>query len=86
MRARGEAESQIITGEARAKSYKLLVENLGRDQVAQLELLKLVVEGKVQITPQVMVSAPGAGAMDALAGTILRQSIVAPAPSENTAK
>lgn len=85
-RARGEAESQIITGEARAKSYKLLVENLGRDQVAQLELLKLVVEGKVQITPQVMVSAPGTGPMDALAGTILRQSIVVPAPEAAPAK
>ena len=78
-RARGEAESQVIIGEGRAKAYKLLVETLGRDQVAQLELLKLVVEGKVQITPQVMVSSPGNnGAMDALAGTILRQSITPP--------
>jgi hypothetical protein len=34
----------------------------------------------VQITPQVMVSTPGgAGTMDALAGTILRQSLPAPA-------
>lgn len=86
VRARGEAESQLITGKARAESYKLLVENLGRDQVAQLELLKLVVEGKVQITPQVMVSAPGGGAMDALAGTILRQSVVAPEPAAPAAK
>lgn len=83
-RAKGEAESQVIIGEGRAKAYKLLVETLGRDQVAQLELLKLVVEGKVQITPQVMVSGnSGAGAMDALMGTILRQA--APAPVE-TAK
>jgi regulator of protease activity HflC (stomatin/prohibitin superfamily) len=83
-RAKGEAESQVIIGEGRAKAYKLLVETLGRDQVAQLELLKLVVEGKVQITPQVMVSgANGLGTMDALAGTILRQSIPpAPAPAK----
>jgi len=80
-RAKGEAESQVIIGEGRAKAYKLLVETLGRDQVAQLELLKLVVEGKVQITPQVMVSgSTGGGTMDALAGTILRQS-VPPAPA-----
>lgn len=80
-RAEGEAESQVIIGEGRAKAYKMLVETLGRDQVAQLELLKHVVEGKVQITPQVMVSgANGAGTMDALADTILRQS-VAPAPA-----
>ncbi|MCS6242600.1 MAG: hypothetical protein H2172_01880 [Opitutus sp.] len=82
-RAKGEAESQIIIGEGRAKAYKLLVETLGRDQVAQLELLKLVVEGKVQITPQVMVSgASGGGAMDALAGTILRQSVTPVPPAK----
>ena len=74
-RAKGESESQVIIGEGRAKAYRLLVEALGRDQVAQLELLRLVVEGKVQITPQVMVATPnGSGAMDALAGTILRQT------------
>ena len=86
-RAKGEAESQVIIGEGRAKAYKLLVETLGRDQVAQLELLKLVVEGKVQITPQVMVSGnSGAGTMDALAGTILRQAVSTPAPASPTTK
>ncbi len=77
-RAKGEAESQIIIGEGRAKAYKLLVETLGQQQVAQLELLKLVVEGKVQITPQVMVTgASGNGTTDALMGTILRQAVPA---------
>jgi len=77
-RAKGEAESQVIIGEGRAKAYKLLVETLGQQQVAQLELLKLVVDGKVQITPQVMVTgANGNGTMDALMGTILRQSVPA---------
>ncbi len=86
-RAKGEAESQVIIGEGRAKAYKLLVETLGRDQVAQLEMLKLVVEGKVQITPQVMVSgSSGAGTMDALAGTILRQAVPAPVQSTQSAK
>ncbi len=80
-RAKGEAESQVIIGEGRAKAYKLLVETLGQAQVAQLELLKLVVDGKVQITPQVMVTgASGSGTTDALMGTILR-SAVPPAPS-----
>ena len=80
-RAKGEAESQVIIGEGRAKAYRLLVEALGRDQVAQLELLRLVVDGKVQITPQVMVTTPnGSGTLDALAGTILRQS-TPPAPA-----
>ena len=81
-RAKGEAESQIIIGEGRAKAYKLLVETLGQQQVAQLELLKLVVEGKVQITPQVMVTgASGSGTADALMGTILRQAVSNPAQS-----
>jgi len=80
-RAKGEAESQVIIGEGRAKAYKLLVETLGQSQVAQLELLKLVVEGKVQITPQVMVTGAGSGGTtDALMGTILRQ-VVPPAQS-----
>ena len=75
-RAKGEAESQVIIGEGRAKAYKLLVETLGQSQVAQLELLKLVVEGKVQITPQVMVNGAGSGGTtDALMGTILRQAV-----------
>jgi regulator of protease activity HflC (stomatin/prohibitin superfamily) len=82
VRAKGEAESQVIIGEGRAKAYKLLVETLGQQQVAQLELLKLVVEGKVQITPQVMVTgANGGGTADALMGTILRQAVAVPAQS-----
>jgi len=72
--AKGEAEYQTITGEGRAKGYEAMVRALGKEQIAQLELLKLVAEGKVQITPQVMVTGNG-GPMDALAGTILRQSV-----------
>jgi uncharacterized membrane protein YqiK len=78
VRARGEAESQVIIGEGRAKAYKLLVETLGQKEVAQLEILKLVVEGKVQITPQVMVTGGESGTTDALMGTILRQQTVTP--------
>ncbi len=82
-RAKGEAESQVIIGEGRAKAYKLLVETLGQQQVAQLELLKLVVEGKVQITPQVMVTGGSAGAMDALSATLLRQAVTTPSAPAN---
>lgn len=72
--AKGESDYQTITGEGRAKAYRAMVEALGREQVAQLEILKLVAEGKVQITPQVMVSG-GSGVLDALGGTMLRQAI-----------
>src|SRR6478736_85709 len=83
VRAKGEAESQVIIGEGRAKAYKLLVETLGQQQVAQLELLKLVVDGKVQITPQVMVTGAGSGTLDALSATLLRQAVATPAPAAN---
>lgn len=72
--AKGEADYQIITGEGRAKAYDSMVKSLGREQVAQLEMLKLVAEGKIQITPQVMVSG-NSTAMDALTGTMLRQAL-----------
>lgn len=73
--AKGEADYQKITGEGRAQAYRAMVEALGRDSVAQLELLKLVADGKIQITPQVMVNGGGAsGGMDALMGTILKQA------------
>jgi len=81
-RAKGDADYQVITGEGRATAYRKLVDALGKDQVAQIELLRLVVEGKVQITPQVMVtgqSGTGNGAIDALAGTILRSNVRAEA-------
>ena len=77
--ARGEADYQIITGEGRAKGYDAMVQSLGKESVAQLELLRLVSEGKVEITPQVMVigGSTSAGAMtDALMGTILRQAVI----------
>jgi uncharacterized membrane protein YqiK len=85
VRAKGEAESQVIIGEGRAKAYKLLVETLGQQQVAQLELLKLVVEGKVQITPQVMVTGGNNGSLDALSATLLRQAVANP-PAQPAAK
>lgn len=79
-KAKGDADYQIITGEGRAEAYRKLVDALGRDYVAQIELLKQVAEGKVQITPQVMVQgAGGSGTIDALAGTILRQAAEASA-------
>ncbi len=78
--AKGESDYQIITGEGRAKAYDAMVKTLGRESVAQLELLKLVAEGKIQITPQVMVNG-GGNAADALMGTILHQSLKTP-PAE----
>jgi uncharacterized membrane protein YqiK len=76
-KARGEAQALEITGEGRANAYRKMVESLGREQVSQIELLKLVVDGHVRITPDVMVSSGGdSGLNDALAGTLLRNAAV----------
>jgi regulator of protease activity HflC (stomatin/prohibitin superfamily) len=84
--AKGEADYQTITGDGRAKAYDAMVKALGRDQVAQIELLKIIAEGKVQIAPQVMVNGgAGAGSMDALMGTMLRQA-AKPQPGAGTNK
>ncbi|MDX2109834.1 MAG: SPFH domain-containing protein [Verrucomicrobiota bacterium] len=74
--AKGESDYQIITGQGRAQAYEIMAGALGREQVAQLEMLRLVSEGKIQITPQVMVSgdSTGSGSLNALMGTMLRQS------------
>jgi uncharacterized membrane protein YqiK len=79
-KARGDAQALEIIGKGRANAYRVMVETLGQEQVAQLELLKLVVDGKVRITPDVMVSGgvgSGSNAMDALSATILRREVAA---------
>jgi uncharacterized membrane protein YqiK len=68
--ALGEAKYIEITAEARQKAYQAMAQALGQQGVTQLELMKMISDGKVQITPQVMVTG-GAGMQDALAGTIL---------------
>jgi hypothetical protein len=47
---------------------------IGPQGVTQLEMLRLVSEGKIQITPHVMVS--GGSITDALAGTILGNNLL----------
>ncbi len=75
--AKGESDYQTITGEGRARAYEAMVKALGRDPVAQIELLKVIAEGKVRIAPEVMVNGGGgggSGSLDALMGTMLRQA------------
>jgi hypothetical protein len=68
--AKGEASYITITAEAKQKAYTLMAGAIGAQGVTTLELMKMVSEGKVQITPHVMIGGNGS-AMDALAGTIL---------------
>lgn len=75
----GEARYIEITSQAKKQAYTAMAEAIGAQGVTTLELLKLVSEGKVQITPQVMVTGNG-GANEALSGTILG-NLVQPAPA-----
>ena len=72
--ATAEATKIKAIGEAEADKYRKKAEAIGRQQVAVLEALQLVSEGKIRITPNVMVSGGGDGAdgtMNALMGTML---------------
>jgi hypothetical protein len=71
--AKGEAETIRITSQAKKESYELLAAAIGSQGVTLLESLKLVSEGKIKITPEVLVQSGGDGsATDALAATLLR--------------
>ncbi|MBK9991091.1 MAG: hypothetical protein IPP19_10240 [Verrucomicrobia bacterium] len=73
--AKGEGERIRITAEARKQSYDLLAAAIGKEGVTLLESLRLVQEGNIRITPDILVQGAGAenGLNDALAATILRQ-------------
>ena len=79
--AKGEGERIRITAEARKQSYDLLAAAIGKEGVTLLESLRLVQEGNIRITPDILVQG-GAGSEhginDALAATILRQQTQKP--------
>jgi len=70
--AQAEAEMIKVTAQARAQAYKLISEVIGSNNVALLEIMKLVASDQIRITPEVMVGGGGAGMTDALMGTILQ--------------
>lgn len=75
--AKGEAETIRITAEARKQSYEQLASAIGREGLTLLESLRLVREGNIRITPDVLVQggAGDSGVNEALAATILRQQL-----------
>lgn len=73
--AKGEAETIRITSQARKESYEMLASAIGQSGVTLLESLKLVSEGKIKITPDVLVQGSGdTSTVDALAATLLRSA------------
>ncbi len=72
--AEAEAQAIAIRAEAQAKAYQEIALQIGKGNAALIELLKIVGERGIQITPRVMVTG-GSGAADAestaLIGTML---------------
>jgi len=70
--AEAEAEQLKLVAEAKAEAYRKISEVIGSDNAALIEIMKLVAERGIQITPDVMVGSGGAGMTDALMGTVLQ--------------
>ncbi|MCH7799880.1 MAG: hypothetical protein IID28_15790 [Planctomycetes bacterium] len=77
IQATAEAEAIRIRAEAQAEAYRVVAMQIGPGNAALLELLKIVGEGGINITPRVMVVGGGNGgtagssATTALIGTML---------------
>jgi len=76
--ANGEARYITITSDAKKAAYAGLAQAIGPAGVVQIEILKAVADGKINITPQVMVVG-GGSSLDALAGTLLGNNLKPPA-------
>lgn len=73
--AQAEAEMVKLVAIAQAEAYKKIAEVIGSDNAALIEIIKLVAAENIDITPEVMVGGSGAGAGDALMGTILKDRL-----------
>ncbi len=84
--AGAEAEAIRIRAEAQAEAYRVVAEQIGPGNAALIELLKIVGERGINITPRVMVagsnngSSKGAAETTALIGTMLDTMLSRPEP------
>lgn len=66
--ANAEAQAIAIKAEAQAQAYALIAQQIGKSNAATLELLKIVGERNIQITPRVMLFGGGGGGGDSGGG------------------
>lgn len=59
IQAKAEAEAITIEAQAQADAYKMIAQQIGSGNAALIELLKIVGERGIQITPRVMVNTGG---------------------------
>jgi uncharacterized membrane protein YqiK len=69
--AQAEAEKTKLIADAKAVAYKLLSDSIGQNNAALIEIMKLVSEKNIRITPEVMVGG-SSSVNDALMGTMLK--------------
>ncbi|MEO0482716.1 MAG: SPFH domain-containing protein [Planctomycetota bacterium] len=86
--ASAEAEAIRIQAEAQAEAYRVIAEQIGPGNAALVEVLRVVGDNGIQITPRVMVTGDNAGNGDAettaLIGTMLDTMMNrAPLPTSN---
>ena len=90
--AEAEAESVQIKAEAQSEAYKLIAQQIGSGNAALVELLKIVGERNIEITPRVMVvggngqGSTQGGETTALIGTMLDTMMQDSPPKSNGAK
>ena len=73
--AEAEAEQIKLLAEAKAEAYKKIAEVIGEQNAALIEIMKIVAQDNIKITPEVMVGGSEGKMTDALMGTILRGKI-----------
>lgn len=69
--AEGEAQQIRLRAEANQEAYKLLISEIGQEGLMAIEMLKLVKDGNIKITPEVFVNGEGNGSVSALTATML---------------
>ena len=69
--AQAEAEKTKLIADAKSQAYKLLSGSIGQNNTALIEVMKLVAENNIRVTPDVMVGG-SSSVTDALMGTMLK--------------
>jgi len=69
--AQAEAEKTKLIADAKSQAYKLLSGSIGQNNAALIEIMKLVAENNIRVTPDVMVGG-SSSVSDALMGTMLK--------------
>ncbi|MBL4699522.1 MAG: hypothetical protein JKX70_11890 [Phycisphaerales bacterium] len=77
--ARAQAESVEIEATAQANAYKMIADQIGKANAAMIEVLRVIGENSIEITPRVMVTGSSDGKSSgetvALIGTMLDQMV-----------